>query len=70
MGDEWQKNYDATSYLDLDNLHQRDYHGLTHVLDSGTTRFHVIVLKELILFLNDVDGVQNYQKEKYSDDLF
>jgi hypothetical protein len=70
MGDEWKKNYDATSYLDLDNLHQRDYHGLTHVLDSGTTRFHVIALKELILFLNDVDGVQNYQKEKYGDDLF
>jgi hypothetical protein len=70
MGDEWKKNYDATSFLDLDNLHQRDFHGLTHVLDSGTTRFHVIALKELVLFLNDVDGVQEYQKDKYGDDLF
>ncbi|MCE9775162.1 hypothetical protein LZ645_09415 [Shewanella algae] len=70
MGEEWKKNYDATSFLDLDNLHQRDFHGLTHVLDSGTTRFYVIALKELILFLNDVDGVQEYQKDKYGDDLF
>lgn len=70
MGDEWKKNYDATSFLDLENLHQRDFHGLTHVLDSGTTRFYVIALKELILFLNDVDGVQEYQKSKYGDDLF
>jgi hypothetical protein len=70
MGDEWRKNYDATSYLDLDNLHLRDFHGLTHVLDSGTTRFHVIALKELIQFLNDVDGVQSYHKERYGEDLF
>ena len=70
MGDEWKKNYDATSFLDLENLHLRDFHGLTHVLDSGTTKFYVIALKELILFLNDVDGVQGYQKRKYGDDLF
>lgn len=70
MGDEWKKNYDATSFLDLENLHQRDFHGLTHVLDSGTTRFYVIALKELIFFLNDVDGVQEYQQNKYGDDLF
>lgn len=70
MGDEWKKNYDATSLLDLDNLHQRDFHGLTHVLDSGTTRFHVVILKELIDYLNDVDGVQEYHQNKYGDDLF
>lgn len=70
MGKEWQKNYEAISLLDLDNLHQRDFHGLTHVLDSGTTRFHVVALKELITYLNDVDGVQKYHKENYGDDLF
>lgn len=70
MGSEWKKNYDVTSFLDLENLHQRDFHGLTHILDSGTTRFYVIALKELILFLNDVDGVQEYQKSNYGDDLF
>ncbi|WP_429072222.1 hypothetical protein [Aeromonas veronii] len=70
MGSEWQKNYEAISLLDLDNLHQRDFHGLTHILDSGTTRFHVVILKELITYLNDVDGVQEYHKENYGDDLF
>ena len=70
MGDEWKKNYEAISYLDLDNLHQRDFHGLTHQLDSGTTKFHVIVLKELIEYLNDVDGTQEYHKTKYGEDLF
>ena len=70
MGSEWKKNYDATSFLDLDSLHQRDYHGLTHMLDSGTTNFHVVALKELIEFLNDVDGAQDYHKKQYGDDLF
>lgn len=70
MGEEWKKKYDATSFLDLDSLHQRDYHGLTHMLDSGTTKFHVVALKELIEFLNDVDGVQKYQRKQYGADLF
>ena len=70
MGNEWKKRYEAISYLDLDNLHQRDFHGLTHQLDSGTTKFHVIVLKELISYLNDIDGVQTYHKEKYNEEMF
>lgn len=70
IGCEWKKNYDATSFLDLDNLHQRDYHGLTHQMNSSTTKFHVVALKELIEFLNNVDGVQIYQKEQYGDDIF
>jgi hypothetical protein len=70
MGSEWKKNYDVTSLLDLENLHQRDFHGLTHVMNSGTTRFHVVILKELIDYLNDVDGVQEYHQKKYGDDLF
>jgi len=70
IGNEWKKNYDATSLLDLENLHQRDFHGLTHILDSGTTKFHVIVLKELVEYLNDVDGVQKFHQETYGDDLF
>lgn len=70
MGDEWKKNYEAISFLDLDNLHQRDFHGLTHQLDSGTTKFHVIILKELVEYLNDVDGVQEYHKTTYGEELF
>jgi hypothetical protein len=70
MGGEWKKNYDVTSLLDLDNLHHRDFHGLTHVLNSGTTRFYAIALKELIEYLNGVDDVQEYHKKTYGDDLF
>lgn len=70
MGTEWKKNYEATSLLDLDNLHLRDYHGITHILDSGTTKFYVIILKELIEYLNDVKGSQIFQKENYSVDIF
>lgn len=70
LGDEWRKKYEATSLLDLENLHQRDFHGLTHILDSGTTKFYVIALRELLEYLNDVDGVQKYHQEKYSEALF
>ena len=70
LGNEWQKSYTTTSFLDLDNLHQRDFHGLTHVLASGNTRLYVIVLKELIDYLNAVDEVQDYQRNTYGDDLF
>lgn len=70
LGEEWKKNYDVTSLLDLENLHHRDFHGLTHIFDSGTTRFHAIALKELIQYLNDVDGVQDYHQSRYGDDLF
>ena len=67
MGTEWRRNYSIISYLDLNSRHQRDYHGLTHALDSGTTRFYVIALKELISYLNDIQGVQKYQRDTYGD---
>ncbi|MGY3807854.1 hypothetical protein ACWNG8_12155 [Aeromonas veronii] len=70
MGSEWKKNYEAISYLDFENLHQRDFHGLTHKLNSGGSGFHVIILKELIEYLNDVDSVQSYHKETYGEELF
>jgi hypothetical protein len=67
LGSAWKKNYEATSLLDLQNIHQRDFHGLTHVLHSNTSKFYVVVLKELIDYLNDVDGVQEYHREKYTE---
>jgi hypothetical protein len=67
LGSAWRKNYEATSLLDLDNIHQRDFHGLTHILHTSTSKFYVIALKELIDYLNDVDGVQAYQQNTYID---
>lgn len=69
LGQEWRKKYEVISLLDLGNIHQRDFHGLTHVMDSGTTKFYVIALEELVNYLNDVDGVQAYQKETYGDEI-
>lgn len=65
LGTEWSRSYEVLSLLDLDNIHQRDFHGITHVLNSGTTQFNVIALRELVEYLNDVDGVQQYHKVSY-----
>lgn len=65
LGESWKRNYEVTSLLDLDNLHHRQFHGLTHILDSGTTQIQAIILKELIEYLNDVDSVQTYHSVKY-----
>ena len=70
LGSECQRNYDVISLLDLDNLHLRDYHGITHILNSATTKFYVIALKELIDYLNSVEGVQEYHRKTYSGELF
>lgn len=70
IGDEWKKNYDVTSLLNLDSLHQRAFHGITHLFNSGTTQFYAIGLKELVEYLNDVNGVQDYHRKQYGDDPF
>jgi len=70
LGKEYTRNYVVTSLLDLDNLHLRTHHGITHILSSSTTKFHVIVLKELIDYLNSVDDVQHYHRSTYGTELF
>lgn len=67
-GEEWRRNYEVTSLLDLDNLHHRQFHGITHVFHTSTgTQFDAIILSELILYLNDIQSVQGLQKSKYSE---
>jgi len=71
LGEEWSKSYSITSLLDLDNLHHRQFHGITHVLESNNNnRIYIVILKELVEYLSDVDGVQDYHKSQYGDDLF
>jgi len=70
IGEQWKKRYAVTSLLDLDNLQHREFHGLTHVFRderTGDTRFQAIILSELVNYLNDVDGAQVVQHEKYGD---
>lgn len=69
-GTEYQENYKITSYLDPDNLTLREYHGLTHGITnikSGQLEMNLIVLSELIDYLNDRDNTIKKQREKYED---
>jgi len=68
IGDLWKKSRQVTSLLDIENLHHREFHGLTHIFHSGTSKFYVIILSELIEYLNDFDKTQSTQKEKYNTD--
>ncbi|TRD11859.1 ATP-binding protein [Erythrobacter insulae] len=69
MGTEFLKEYNVISLLDEDNIHQRQHHGLTHILNSAHSNFAVICLKELIQRLNDPKTSQEFQTEKYGDDI-
>jgi hypothetical protein len=69
MGRTWGSRYIITPLLSLDNVHQRVFHGGTHLVRNaltGDTVFPAIILSELIEYLNDVDGVQKFQAETYS----
>lgn len=67
-GDLWKKTHQVTSLLDIENIHHREFHGLTHIFHSGTNKFYVIILSELVEYLNDFDKTQLIQREKYNID--
>jgi len=70
FGKEYRKEYNVTSYLDFDNIHQRKHHGITHSLISSHTQFDAICLKELVDLLNSPDEAQEHQRSVYGDALF
>lgn len=70
FGKEYVKEYNVTSFLDFDNIHQRVHHGITHSLASAHTKFDAICLKELVELLNDPASSQQYQQATYGDALF
>jgi len=68
IGREWKKRYNVTSVLDIENLQHRPVHGITHTINNdhtGEIVFLAIILEELISYLNNVDGVQSFHREKY-----
>nr|WP_234913885.1 hypothetical protein [Rhizobium rhizogenes]QCO89403.1 histidine kinase-, DNA gyrase B-, and HSP90-like ATPase family protein [Rhizobium rhizogenes] len=69
IGTEFKREYNVTSLLDFDNIHHRRHHGITHVIRSANTQFDAVCLRELIEVLNDPDGQQAVQKERYGDEL-
>ncbi len=67
-GDLYQHNYYILSLLDEDNLSERQYHGVTHVIQNHQTsarEMDLIVLSELVDYLNDPKGAAQRQKKKY-----
>lgn len=69
-GSDYEGNYHITSLLDEDNLSERQYHGVTHVITNLASRqkeMDLIVLSELIDHLNDPDSSMLQQKEKYEE---
>lgn len=70
MGTKWKEKYDVTSLLDLNNRHHRYFHGATHIINSprsGQQVFPVIILSELIDYINEPHAVQDYHEEQYAD---
>jgi len=68
MGENWHKRYEITPLLHLENLHHRYFHGCTHIIKNSSTGdevFLAIILSELIDYINDPNGVQDYQRKTY-----
>ncbi len=68
VGDEWLQHYAITTLLTPENVHQRQYHGATHVLqdpDSRARLCDLIMLKDLISLLQDRDAEYQRQRDTY-----
>ena len=69
-GERFKENYKITSYLDPDNLTLREYHGITHCItniNSGQKEMELIVLSELVDYLNVPSEAIEKQRKKYED---
>jgi hypothetical protein len=67
-GEDYVGRFGITSVLVPENIDQRQYHGITHVLtdaESGARVMDLIVLSELIKCLNDVPAGVAEQHAKY-----
>lgn len=67
-GKDYEGNYSITSLLNPDNLSDRQYHGVSHVMtneNTGQKEMELIVLKELISHLNDPEAELKNQELKY-----
>jgi hypothetical protein len=69
-GVEFKGNYKISSFLDPDNLNLREYHGVTHTITNVNTNqreMDLIVLSELISFLNNQEMTIDVQRAKYEE---
>lgn len=71
MGRKWSQRYEITPLLHFDNIQHRYFHGGTHIIkdtSTGDVVFPAIILSELIAYINDPDGVQDYQRNTYMEE--
>lgn len=67
-GEHYKERYGITSLLIPENVDQRQYHGVTHVLtdiETGAKSIDLIILEELLAHLNDPEGSAETQRAKY-----
>lgn len=67
-GDLYKERYGVTSFLLPENADQRQYHGVTHRLndlETGAKNCDLIILSELIAYLNDQTETACKQRLKY-----
>ncbi len=67
-GEAYKGRYGITSLLIPENADQRQFHGATHILtdiDAGTKLCYLIILSDLVEYLNDQDLTAQRQREQY-----
>ena len=67
LGAKWIEHFDVMSYLDSENVHLREMHGVTHEFTnstSGRPAFRAIILKDLIRYLADPEKEEACQRVK------
>ncbi|MBO6796307.1 hypothetical protein [Maricaulis sp.] len=70
VGDEYLANYQIISLIDDENVGDRQYHGVTHTVHSaghGQKEFDLIVLEDLIGYLNNPVHEVARQRAKYDE---
>jgi hypothetical protein len=68
MGSKWVTRYLITPLLHLSNVHHPYFHGATHLVKNYSTCeqvFPMIILSELIDYINDPAAVQDLQEKNY-----
>jgi hypothetical protein len=69
IGEKWKESFTVLSYLDDENVHHRQVHGLTHSFShavSGTHAFEAIILKDLVSYCVEPAEESARQKKLYS----
>lgn len=68
LGEKWKEQFTILSYLDEQNLHHRQFHGVTHSLSfpmQAQSAFEVIALHDLVKYLLNRDKESHRQAELY-----